>query len=265
MDNSTSKNDEIVPKYNMNHGKRGKALIFNHKIFDENLDLSIRDGTDMDCKRLDQVLNKLDFHVTVYTDLCYKEIHTVMKKTSLENHEDMDCIAVAILSHGAEDAIYAKDTFYKLDDVSDLLTPDNCPTLANKPKLFFVQACRGDRVDKGIRSAFVDAVESKTNTSLTMPSQADFLIAYATSPDFVSFRNPRNGSWFIQTLCDVMEEQGYHLEIVRLLTLVNYRVARMFEPEYKSGVAKQMPCIETRLTRDLLLKPKCVVLEKCDC
>ena len=29
-------------------------------------------------------------------------------------------------------------------------TADRCPSLAGKPKLFFIQACQGNRMDKGV-------------------------------------------------------------------------------------------------------------------
>ena len=34
--------------YNMNHSRRGIAVIFNYEKFDEHLGLSVRNGTDVD-------------------------------------------------------------------------------------------------------------------------------------------------------------------------------------------------------------------------
>jgi len=32
----------------------------------------------------------------------------------------------------------------KMRDIASLFTSNSCPSLANKPKLFFIQACHGD-------------------------------------------------------------------------------------------------------------------------
>ena len=37
-----------------------------------------------------------------------------------------------------------------LTQVWQPFTADRCPSLAGKPKLFFIQACQGNRMDKGV-------------------------------------------------------------------------------------------------------------------
>ena len=46
--------------------------------------------------------------------------------------------------------------------------------------------------------------------SYKIPSQADFLIVYSTAPGFFSWRNREAGSWFVQALCQVLEQYGKH-------------------------------------------------------
>jgi hypothetical protein len=53
------------------------------------------------------------------------------------NHEDCDCFAVAILSHGDEGFVYGTDGVI---DVKKLVEPlAVSKTLVGKPKLFFIQ------------------------------------------------------------------------------------------------------------------------------
>lgn len=61
------------------------------------------------------------------------------------------------------------------------------------------------------------------------------------------------GSEMIQTFCDLLEEEGGpDLEITRLLTRLNYKVAYNFESRGKAlGGKKQMPCFVTRFTREV--------------
>ena len=58
--------------YNMNHPRRGIAIIFNHMNFDPRLGLKQRNGTNVDRDSLRSVLKGLDFEVKVYNDLYFK-------------------------------------------------------------------------------------------------------------------------------------------------------------------------------------------------
>ena len=42
----------------------------------------------------------------------------------------------------------------------------------------------------------------------SIPNEADFLLACATVKEYVSIRDPNAGSWFIQTLCQVLKENA---------------------------------------------------------
>lgn len=60
--------DRYASDYNMNHRKRGLALVFNHEYFDIP-QLKARTGTNVDCENLASTLKYLDFDVKVYKDL----------------------------------------------------------------------------------------------------------------------------------------------------------------------------------------------------
>ena len=64
--------------YNMNHRRRGIAIVFNHKNFDQRLGLKVRNGTDTDRDNLRMTLRQLDFDVRVYNDLPYKEMENIL-------------------------------------------------------------------------------------------------------------------------------------------------------------------------------------------
>lgn len=60
-------------EYNMNHKKRGYALVFNHEFF-EVQSLKARSGTSADCENLVETFQGLHFDVRVFKDLKYREI-----------------------------------------------------------------------------------------------------------------------------------------------------------------------------------------------
>lgn len=66
--------------YDMDHKKRGLALIFNHAKFDRN---SPRTGTHVDRDRLEKTLQTLDFDVRVYEDYRIDQIKNVLETGKL--------------------------------------------------------------------------------------------------------------------------------------------------------------------------------------
>lgn len=127
--------------YNMSHPERGMALIFNHEIFEEP-QLNTRAGTAVDGESLEKTLKELGFRVIVFKDLAHKDVKQHITQAAMADHSRYDCLFVAVLTHGELGRLYARDTHYKAEFVWHSFTADRCPTLAGKPKLFFIQACQ---------------------------------------------------------------------------------------------------------------------------
>ena len=58
----------LARDYKMDHPRRGKALVFNNKLFHPSLGLGKRSGTDEDRDFLRHTLGLLGFEVQVYND-----------------------------------------------------------------------------------------------------------------------------------------------------------------------------------------------------
>lgn len=67
--------------------------------------------------------------------------HLLSSLVASEDHSDNDCVLIALMSHGDDGVLYAKDQQYKPEKLWSHFTSDQCPTLAGKPKLFFIQVC----------------------------------------------------------------------------------------------------------------------------
>jgi len=247
--------------YNMHHNRRGVALIFNHKHFESRLGLKVRNGTDADKENLRNTLRQLGFQVHVCDDLTFREIEkTIERYSTFEDHHDADCLFVAILSHGEGGVLYSRDQAYKADRIWSQFTGDKCPSLAGKPKLFFIQACQGDQFDSGVKMQRYTESDSQT-LSYKIPTHADFLIAYSTIPGFYSWRNTASGSWFVQALCQVLQRQGRQgINLLSCLTIVCRIVAFDFQSnvpgDREMHEKKQIPCIMSMLTRDVIFEEK---------
>lgn len=71
-----------------------------------------------------------------------------------------------------------------------------------------------------------DQVDAKAlhEEVFVIPTLADLLVMYSTAEGYYSFRNPADGSWFIQALCEELQENP-HEDLLTILTGVNRRVA----------------------------------------
>lgn len=105
------------------------------------------------------------------------------------DHSNHDCLVVAVLSHGELGLLYAHDTPYKAESIWINFTAEKCPTLAGKPKLFFIQACQGDKLDGGISLKERTETDGMPTNTFRIPNHADFLIAYSTIPGISLIRH----------------------------------------------------------------------------
>ncbi|KAK6171525.1 hypothetical protein SNE40_019697 [Patella caerulea] len=245
-------------EYNMGHPKRGKAIIINNKYFESHTRMGIRTGTDKDKNALDTRFNELGFKVVIYSDLPRAEMETVLKKAASENHGDSDCFMCAILSHGEEGTIYGTDGPIEIKTLLAPFKGDKCRSLAGKPKIFFIQACRGTGLDGGVERT--DALPEVREIKIQrIPTEADFLIAYSVVPGYFSWRNSAQGSWFVQAISEVFKKYGTQLDLMTLMTRVNKKVAYDFESNASQEFMnrkKQIPCITSMLTKDVYFRPK---------
>ncbi|XP_077010780.1 caspase-10 isoform X1 [Tamandua tetradactyla] len=231
--------------YRMDRKHRGYCVIVNNQKFHS---LGERKGTRKDADHLCCVFQWLGFKVKVYDDVTEKCLEEVLEKyKSHPGHTDGDCFVFCVLTHGIFGAVYSTDEFLiPIRKIMSHFTAQQCPGLAHKPKLFFIQACQGEHIHPSV-SLEADALSSEcTHPSVTevslqhsIPVEADFLLGLATVPGYVSFRHVEKGSWYIQSLCNHLKELVPRQEdILSILTAVNNDVSQQVD---KYGTKKQMP------------------------
>ncbi|KAK4471826.1 hypothetical protein MN116_004608 [Schistosoma mekongi] len=250
--------------YRTNGSERGLCVVFSVDKFDPILCLPRRTGSLVDVQNIKRAFLSLDFKVIVYWNPSSKFLFSVIQSISTQNLRDHDCFACVILSHGDEGGlIYATDGSIPVDRIIAPFRGDQCSDLRGKPKLFFIQACRGMSLDDGVFVCDGPSSNSKATDTATavrrIPIEADLFIAYAVQPGYYAFRNSMNGSWFIRSLSDALLRYGNTLDLLSIMTRVNYDVAY----EYESTAAnpalcgkKQMPSFVSTLTKHVIFPPK---------
>ncbi|XP_062431731.1 caspase-3 [Rhea pennata] len=247
---SKSMDSGMLPDYSyrMDYPEMGECVIINNKNFHRETGMLPRSGTDADAASVREVFMKLGYKIKLNNDLSCRDIFKLLKNTSEEDHSKRSSFVCVLLSHGEEGLIYGTDGPLELKVLTSLFRGDKCRSLAGKPKLFFIQACRGTELDSGIET------DSGSDEPMCqkIPVEADFLYAYSTAPGYYSWRNAAEGSWFIQSLCRMLREHARKLELMQILTRVNRAVA-----EYEScstrqdfNAKKQIPCIVSMLTKE---------------
>ncbi|KAM6955181.1 caspase-8 [Lycodopsis pacificus] len=244
---TTNTNIEGLEEYPMTAAKRGICLIVNNNNFTKSTPLlNNREGTILDEECLHKVFTWLGFAVEIKRDCKREEMLSVLRELGSRNHSRMDCLVCCVLSHGMKGCVSAVDGLtVKIEELKEPFNGLKCASLAEKPKLFFIQACQGTSKQKAVSICAdgpaapspVCSDASKANDSI--PSDADFLLAMSTVPSFQSYRERKNGSWFIQSLCEnLVQMVPRGIDLVSILTKVNADVSKKTD---HTGVKKQMP------------------------
>ena len=131
------------------------------------------------------------------------------------DHSAFNAFVMIVMSHGEDNdcilgvdgrKVFVKDLMIQFQELK-------CPSLKEKPKVFIIQACRGSRreVYKKSCSQAVASTSTEEDDELydsfspdstlprsVFPREFDFVLAFATVPGYVSWRSPKDGTFFIQ-------------------------------------------------------------------
>ncbi|XP_052081022.1 caspase-3-like isoform X2 [Mytilus californianus] len=88
-----------------------------------------------------------------------------------------------------------------------------------------------------------------------IPDESDFLLAFSTAPGCSSYRDPNNGSYFIQALCDQIQKDCIRNHLLDILTDVNKRVSKYDIPIEDDQTVKTVPSYYSSLTHKLHFFP----------
>uniref|UniRef100_A0A0P4W2B3 Caspase family p20 domain-containing protein n=2 Tax=Scylla olivacea TaxID=85551 RepID=A0A0P4W2B3_SCYOL len=193
----------------------GLCVIINIKTFmkprgvEDNFPLVERHGSDIDKERLTGTFKLFGFHVMHFDNPDYQQLQQFFRRLRMDPRlAVVACLAVCVMTHGDEnDNIYLHDrTCISTTDLRKLCFSQ---ALLNKPRLYFIQACRGN---EGLRPILLQ----QDNTIVTH-SESDCLISAATVQGFTAVRSQTEGSWYITDLCQALQEYGHIMPIKNVL------------------------------------------------
>ena len=246
--------------YKMRNRIRGKVFIINNETFERKAKLPYRQGSDVDTKNLESLFTQLQFEVVIAKNQKAQDmIDFLTNERDKVNWHDMECVVLIIMSHGETNGIYGTDgKLTKLKDMTDIFNSSHCPGLDLKPRLVFVQACRGENTERGTTGHGIqeteqanqkdqpvdqikkmtlaekggqDTVDARPGNVTKVPektvhSATDFLIAHATPEGTPAYRNVDSGSWFLNAIVWTFKYYAHKESIQQLLSRVNNLVSQ---------------------------------------
>ena len=244
MESSSSpvQQDHPASVYPMKSLPRGLAVVIGNQNFRPNpqrpqLVLNNRNGSEADVLNFENIFSVLKYDVLTRKDLTANDINSLFDQIAATDHSSYDSFVLCITSHGESNSYVFGSDSVSIDLYMLLKKIQACKTLLNKPKMFFIQACRLPSEDMVSR-------DSGGRIDLPRNSEADVYIAWATSRDQPAYRSPSDGSWFVCALNHVFASQAGQHDLVTMMYEVTNVVSSAEGRERGSSEPVQQ-CVET--------------------
>ena len=223
-----------------------------------------RHGSEVDVSRVKTLFAALDFSVRTEQDLSKQQLLMELDDVACQDHSAYDCFVLWLMSHGrSRGEVFCSDgETIPIQTLNDMFS--ECKTLSGKPKLFFIQACRGIEEDVGVKASPDSDISSlnqanrsyeSTKVDSLIPTRSDFLYAFSTVDEYVSYRNEDEGSHYVRCFVKAFREHVAHDHILDILTIVNHEVSKidtqrpLSTNRNRTKICKQMPEVRHTLRK----------------
>ena len=201
-------------------------------------------GTVKDLTRIQQTFTKLKFSTIAMRNVSDKEILDAINAVAgFHFPKSYRRIAFTFSGHGDNGCVHTHTGPLSVDDIVNPLQPGNSPQLAQIPKLFFIDACRGRYHERVTLVSRGPDADTTTEHSL-VPSRGNILLAYSTMPQCKAFEVlDEGGVWMkvlSEKLCTVQKS------ILDVVTDVNTELLKMYQ-DRRYRKCMQQPILESTL------------------
>ena len=215
-----------IDEYDMKKIPHGIALIINNESFAGRH--SKREGTKLDERNLVHIFRHLRYQVEVHREVYAKTMLTIMEDMANRDHTKYDSFVCCILSHGKEGHIFGVDgEEVAIEKFTTKLS--SCRSLKDKPKLFFLQACRGDLTEYSTIQPDGLGPEKNEAQPQKIEPTTDFFFGHATPHGCRAWRDKNDGSWYISELCRTLCEMSSFASLNDIMTTVCGRVGDKYD------------------------------------
>lgn len=228
----------------------GLAIIIGNAISCKPGHNEILSGTIKDLEAARDAFESLKFTTIPIRNASAREIIDVVLAASRYTYPS--CyrrLAFVFSGHGDETCIYAHDSDINLQQcIFSPWMPWLSPHLADIPKLFFFDACRGDDVDHGV--AITLRLSGAVPKGGRAPSVGNYLLAFATMPTMKAYEKPHAGGYWMQHLTtELQSNANIDKSFIDILTIVTDKLLAEMERDQLPNM--QQPVIESTLRKTI--------------
>ncbi|XP_052262797.1 caspase-1-like [Dreissena polymorpha] len=245
-------------RYDFSHIKRGYMAIIVNDSFKNGRK---RKGSDVDMINLMGVANKLGLSPVTKKNVTKTQMMQFLLDLQMLDFSECDTFAFAISTHGVETPnprkggaldhalVCTDDELIYTSTITEMFSNGNCPSLCNKPKMFFIEASKKN-------------IEEET---VSLHCEIDQLVFYASPPGTSALRNEAEGSCMISDLHSLIcrQDTSRPFDMLKMLTKVIAKTCQrssQSRPDLALGDKKAVPVIKHKMTRDLVMEPKSALL-----
>jgi len=177
-------------------GKIGIALVVSNN-YNDNPNRTSLTGTEEDARRMSQAFTFLGYEVIKRQNV--KKEDLMLECTRLKSYDYSPAngckrIAIVFSGHGQDgELILQDDSTISVANLVNAFKPHDNRTLVHTVRMFFIDACRGDKSDSGISlmsrspkgGSFIDRLST----------EADIVVAYSTTRYHKAYENASGGLW----------------------------------------------------------------------
>lgn len=240
---ATYQQPNVIQVIQENQTANGLAVIISNS-YDDCRTLETLSGTKTDGERMKcsfQMLNFSTYHQHNLPKGATMELlhHVVDHRRFPSSYKR---IVFVFSGHGGADhKLYTGDgETVKVSDILSAFLPERAPLNGSIPKLFFIDACRGKKANAGV----MVPRSGKEIETLVIPEQGNFLVAYSTLPDYLSYEERAKGGIWITVLAEKLCHRD--ASIHDILTEVNKELLNKYQKPSYAGFMQQPEFLSTK-------------------
>lgn len=201
----------------MKSSPRGVVHVFNY-MFSGQATQWERVGAEIDSINIKETFSQMGYDVHLHESLNKIDTVTMVEKIrDFEGLQRVDSLIFFFLSHG-------KDAYnFHANDMGEInlfllrsnFTNDKCSYMEGKPKIFFMNYCRGTNLER---------VERDLMSSIQTPD--DMVTIHAAAEGTAAWRSAEKGTFFVDFLCKMIKKHGRRSDLRQIYHLVRDHMAK---------------------------------------
>lgn len=203
-------------------------------------------GTQIDAIKMKDTFARLKYATVCRHNIKTLELNSLLVEASRNVHypPNYKRIVFVFAGHGNHNNCLfmqdGKETHVK--SIIKFFLPIEAQHLAHIPKLFFIDACRGDSIDPGCIAGCHVSCKSRGGeplTNLLLPSKGNYLLAYSTTSGYQSYEMKDKGGMWLRILAENL--RASRKSVLDVLTEVNRALIETYQDASHDCIYIQQP------------------------